>query len=468
MAAHDIDPVPAEAAGGAKGLDAIESVSAAPFEGLPAWVVGGSAPLSPLPPRKRRISRRAKLASLAGVVVAVLIAGLVVWSPWMPNPPTEVRATSPTASSVVVSWVASNGSIVSPGNYLVLRNGRQVGSVSAGTTSWTDHGLAPGATYHYTVVAAGLAHSAPSATATVTTITPSPIRLTAHPTHTTVDLHWSPSPLGPTPEHYVLSNGTTVVATLPGTTTSYTEQSQSPGTSFNYTVVAEWGSYLSGPSAAVSGATIAAPLNSEVPVHVNTTSSPGSSWGPLVDGYHWDDTWSAAPACNPSNCPAMTMMMSIGPAGTYQNASFSMTLHSSGTGYNGTATEKVTGCTTSTGVISYSNTITLTLTPTKVQNGAWTGWTGTMTMIAPYMAEGTGYYCPSASWAFAVTSGLSRSRLSGRGRAEERQAAGFPHARGTLRDLGRPQALTNWSFLPDTNATAAGPGDQDGEVPLPH
>src|ERR1700759_5717223 len=268
MAADDIDPVPAEAAGGAKGLDAIESVSAAPFEGLPAWVVGGPAPL---PPRMRRISRRAKLASIAGVVVAVLIAGLVVWSPWMPNPPTEVRATSPTASSVVVSWVASNGSTLSPGNYRVLRNGRQVGSVSAGPTSWPDHGLAPGATYHYTVVAAGLAPSAPSATATVTTITPSPIRLTAHPTHPTVDLHWSPSPLGPTPEHYVLSNGTTVVATLPGTTTSYTEQSQSPGTSFNYTVVAEWGSYLSGPSAAASGATIASPLNSEVPVHGNTT-----------------------------------------------------------------------------------------------------------------------------------------------------------------------------------------------------
>jgi hypothetical protein len=421
MAADDIGPVPAEATDGAKVADATESVSAvgplaepgtpAPFEGLPAWVVGGPTPVPP-PPRKPWISRRAKVASLAGVVVVALIAGLFVWSPWTPNPPSGVRATSPTATSAVISWHASSGGVVGPSSYLVLRNGGQVGSVPAGTTSWTDHGLAPGATYHYTVVAAGLAQSAPSATATVTTITPSPVRLTAHPTHTTVDLHWAPSPLGPVPDHYVISNGSTVVATLPGTTTSYTDQAQSPGTSFNYTVVSEWGNYLSGPSAAASGATIAAPLGSEVPVQVDTTSSPGSSWGSIVDGYHWDDTWSAAPACVPNSCPTMTMTMSIGPAGTYQNASFSMTLHSSGTGYSGSTTAKVTECKTSTTEIPYPNTITLTLTPTsgKVQNGAWAAWTGTMTMIAPYMDEGGGYYCPSASWAFAVTSGLSRSR----------------------------------------------------------
>jgi hypothetical protein len=73
-----------------------------------------------------------------------------------------------------------------PSHYLVLRNGRQVGSVPAGVVSWTDHRLAPMATYHYTVA-------------------------------------------------------------VPGTVATTVYQRQSPGTFFKYTVVAQWGDYLSGP-----------------------------------------------------------------------------------------------------------------------------------------------------------------------------------------------------------------------------
>jgi hypothetical protein len=415
MAADDIDPGPAATTDGADVPYAADSAAepiAAPAPVAPdaGWAedmvtVG----LPPRPPQRKRLSRRAKLASLAGVVVIALIAGLVIWSPWNPAPPGRVAATSPTATSAVVSWQASSGSIFGLDSYLVLRDGRQVGSVPARATSWTDHGLTPGATYHYTVIAAGLGHSAPSAAATVTAITPSPVGLTADPTHTTVALHWSHSPLGPAPDQYVLSNGTTVVATLPGTTTSYTDTGQDPGTSFSYTVVAEWGNALSSPSAATTGATVAAPLSSGVPVHVNTTSSPGSSWGPVVAGYHWDDSWSAAPSCTASGCPEIKMSISVGPSGAFENASLPITLRSSGPGYSGTATAQVTGCKTATSVIPYTNTITLALTPThgKVRNGAWTAWTGTMTMNAPYMDEGGGYYCPSGSWTFAVTSGLS-------------------------------------------------------------
>lgn len=413
MAADDAGPIPGDAADGGRSPDAAQSVAAVDAPAKPVTAVPLDDPVAggpvPADPPGRRIShRRALVASLGGLVVAALIAGLVVWSPWKPGTPADVRAISPTATSAVVSWHAPGGGIASPSSYLVLRSGRQVGSVPAGTISWTDHGLAPGATYHYTVIAAGLVRSAPSATATVTTITPSPVRLTARPSHTTVVLHWARSPLGPAPDHYVISNGTTVVATVPGTTTSYTDRGQSPGTSFQYTVVARWGNYLSGPSASASGATIAAPLNSEVPVHVNTTSSPGSSWGLIVVGYHWDDTWSAAPACTSSDCPVMKMMISIGPSGTYQDASFPVTLRGSITGYSGTTTAKVTGCKTSTSVIPYTNVITLALTPSegKVRNGAWTAWTGTMTMTAPYMDAGNGYYCPSGTWTFAVTSGL--------------------------------------------------------------
>ena len=439
MAADDNDPVPAEATGVTEVPDSTESAPIAgpaleppteaaaesakepaaesateaaagamtePGPEMATWVpspymVGDS---TPPPPRRWRISRRAKIAWGAGVVVVALIVGLIVWAPWKPSPPTELRATSPTATSVLVSWHASTGNVIGPSNYLVLRGGTQVGSVSAGTTSWTDHGLAPGKTYHYTVVAAGLAHSDPSAAVSVTTITPSPVQLTARPTHTTVDLHWSPSPLGPAPDHYVIANGSLTVATIAGTATSYTDRSLSPDTAFKYTVAAQWGNYLSSPSAPAFGSTIAAPLNAAVPVHVNTTIGPGagSGWQGLIQGYHWNDTWNAAPTCGQNSCSAIKMAMAIG------NGSFSITLHSSGTGYSGTTTAKgLVGCKTSTNVIPYTSAVTLTMRPTKgkVQNGAWTAWTGTMTMNAAYIDVGSGYYCSSADWTFAVTSG---------------------------------------------------------------
>lgn len=368
--------------------------------------MAGPAPVSP---RGWRISNRAKVASVAIAATATMIAGVAVWSPWRPAPPTGLHATSRTATSALISWRASAGSLVGPGSYLVLRGGKQVGSVPAGATSWTDHGLTPGVTYHYAVVAAGLGHSAPSATATVTAMTPSPVRLTADATHTTVALHWSPPPLAPAPDAYLLYNGTSLVDTLAGTTTAYTDKSQAPGAAFSYTVIAQWGNNLSRPSAAASGETVAAPLSSAVPVHVDTTGSPGPSWGPIVVGYDWDDAWSATPSCTPNDC-TMSVTVGIGPSDK-SDSTVPVPLRHSGSGYSGTATAKLTGCKTPQSVVMETDTVTLTMRPAKgaVHNGAWTAWTGTMVLSAPYLSLDNGY-CPAGTWTFAVTSALSPGR----------------------------------------------------------
>jgi hypothetical protein len=50
------------------------------------------------------------------------------------DPPSAVRVTSPTATTAEITWAASTG-ISSPGHYLVLRDGQQVGSVPAGAPS---------------------------------------------------------------------------------------------------------------------------------------------------------------------------------------------------------------------------------------------------------------------------------------------------------------------------------------------
>jgi hypothetical protein len=180
-----------------------------------------------------------------------------------------------------------------------------------------------------------------------------------------------------------------------------------PGTSFQYTVVAQWGGYFSGPSPAADGTAVAAPLNSSVPVHVDTTASPGPGWGPIVVGYQWDDTWNAMPSCTPGSC-TMRVLISIAPDRSGEYTPFPVALSPSGAGYSGTAETHITGCRIAGQVFPETDTVTLTLAPVngKVQNGAWTAWAGTMEMSAPYLNEDN-EYCPAANWTFAVTSRLS-------------------------------------------------------------
>lgn len=354
----------------------------------------------PAPPRGRgrRFGRRARIAALV-VVVAALVAGVAVWAPWTPNPPTAVHVTSPTAGTAVILWTASKGG-ASPSHYLVLRDGKQVGSVASGVTSYTDHGLVPGTTYHYTVIAAALVNSGPSARARVTTAAPSPVGLVASQvTHTSVALHWSPPPNAPAPDHYVIYNGTNIITTVPGATTAYTDKGETPGAQFEYDVVARWGSASSAPSGAASGQTLAAPLTESVPVHIDTTSIPPTATGVTV-GYNWNEEWWAAPACSASSCD-MTMQVTVDGGQFYKQ--FSVGLHPSDGSYLGSAKAQITSC--GPNATQATDTVTLTLSPRRGsgRDGAWGSWTGTMEWIAPPMTT-AGASCPAGTWTFALTS----------------------------------------------------------------
>ena len=109
------------------------------------------------------------------MVVFGLVAGLLVWAPWVtppPGTPTAIATTSKTATSATVSWTAPQGG-TAPDRYLVTRDGRQVGLVPVGQTSYTDNGLAPGSTHYYTITAAsGTLRSTATARAKVVTMTP--------------------------------------------------------------------------------------------------------------------------------------------------------------------------------------------------------------------------------------------------------------------------------------------------------
>lgn len=375
--------------------------------GLPPAGADAPAPPAPVPARGRRFGRRARIATLSVAVVAALTAGAAIWAPWTPSPPTAVHATSPTATTAVISWTASMGGF-GPSHYLVLRDGKQIGLVPASVTSYTDHGLVPGMTYHYTVIAAGMVNSGPSAKATVRAATPSPAGLvTSQVTHTTVTLRWSPPPNAPTPDHYVIYNEPNVVTTVPGTTTSYTDKAETPAAQFQYDVVAQWGSASSAPSAAVSGQTLAPPLpQSSVPVHVDYASVPGNGWTGEPVGFGWTDQLSAEPACTAGSCD-LTITLSLIPPGGYGYKQIPVAMHPSGSGgaYTGSAKAQVTYCGAPPKTTPETDTFTLTMTPARgsVRNGEWGAWSGTVVLHAPPLTVAAGS-CPAGTWTLALRS----------------------------------------------------------------
>jgi hypothetical protein len=361
-------------------------------------------PMQPMPPAPPVSRRRPPvwLFAAAGLVVVALIIGLVIWAPWNPSPvaPTAVRVQSPTATTAVVSWSKPNGG-ATPDRFLILRDGKQVGIVPAGETSWTDTGLAPGSRHKYAVeTAAGGAQSSPSIVEpVVTTLTPAPVGLAiSSKTWTTVRFHWAPSPQGPAPDHYTIFNGTDPVDTVPGSVTSYNVVRLQPGQGYQYSVAARWGPVVSDPSSVLNATTTAAPLSGSVPVHVNTTSVPGGG-ASLSVGDKWDDTWRFTPTCTTTSC-TMSASAEFAPKG-FVPKPFTVNLTGSGNSYKGSATAQITHC----GSANVKNTITLNITPDKgaVSNGGWTSWSGTWVLSAPYIQPNSTQFCPSQSWTFAVT-----------------------------------------------------------------
>jgi hypothetical protein len=362
----------------------------------PPW----SAPPPSGPTRSGR-SRKTWIIALSAVVVVGLVVGLFVWAPWhkVPVAPAAVHVQSPTATSVLVSWAPSQGG-ATVDHYLILRDGKQVGSVPASQTSYTDQGLAPGTAHQYTIVAvSGTQRSSPSQVKRVTTLAPSPVGLAVgRETWTTVDFRWSPSPKGPVPSEFVIYRGGSAIAVVPGTIDSYRVTGLNPGSVYQYQVAAKWGDQQSDLTPALAAATLSPPLQGDVPVHVTTTSTPGAG-ASLSVGQKWDDTWKFASDCTESKCTLTTDAEFAAPGFAAQP--FTMTLTKSGSGYAGTTNAQVTKC----GSIKAKNTVTLRITPNQgaVSNGAWNAWSGTMVLSSPYVMASSSTFCPVQSWDFAVT-----------------------------------------------------------------
>ena len=108
------------------------------------------------PPATERRRRRWVLPAAIVTVVAVgLVAGLVIWAPWRSPPllrPTGLAAGTPTTSSVAFHW-ANPPTGPRPDKYLILHDGKVIGSVPGTVTVYRTTGLAPDTPYQYRVVA---------------------------------------------------------------------------------------------------------------------------------------------------------------------------------------------------------------------------------------------------------------------------------------------------------------------------
>lgn len=168
-------------------------------------------------------------------------------------PPTAPGSPSATGSigSVKLTWTASTDNVGVSG-YRVYRSttagftasaANQVGQVGGSTTTYTDAGLAAG-TYYYQVKAVDAAGNLSPSSAEVsaaalsdTTAPSAPGNLIATATAGSVGLTWSASTDNVGVTRYAITRNGTALGT--STTTSYTDSSVVPGTTYTYTVTAQ-------------------------------------------------------------------------------------------------------------------------------------------------------------------------------------------------------------------------------------
>ena len=157
------------------------------------------------------------------------------------NPPTNLRVTSQTATSVSLAWNAPADSITVLG-YEIFRDGVRVATLSGQVLLYEDTGLMPNTLYRYTVRSSMVSgHSNPATGMTLqesVLVTPS-IPTGLHSTNVgtrSVSIAWDAS-AGNVTGYEVYQDGVRVTTTTP-MATSFTATGLSPDTNYNFQVSA--------------------------------------------------------------------------------------------------------------------------------------------------------------------------------------------------------------------------------------
>jgi fibronectin type 3 domain-containing protein len=201
-----------------------------------------------------------------------------------PAAPTGLSATAGERTATV-NWAANTEPDLA--GYKVFRNGGLVGTVPAGTLTFTLGGLTNGTTYTFTLRAfdqnGNTSPLSTGVTATPVDLPPAaPTGLAATPGDKKVDLLWAPNGETDLAGYRVLRNGVQV-AQVAKTVTTWRDTAVTNGTSYSYSVVAYDAkgnvSAASAPVTAIPVSALTALTISNVVVSNVTTNSAGVTWG---------------------------------------------------------------------------------------------------------------------------------------------------------------------------------------------
>jgi chitodextrinase len=333
----------------------------------------------------------------------------------LPATPAELTVSLSAATSLTISWSAP-ASGFSPEQYVISRDGVEVGSVPGAQNSYVDLGLTPATAYVYVVVAvSGAGRSQPSAELFAETLPAPPTGLRAiSVTADAVTLQWSAPTSGPPPDGYAVVRDGTEVTTVSGSALSYTDRRLTPATTYAYTVLTVKDGVRSDPPATLRLTTKTPPvasahLSGSWPVKGEVTKASGTITlgGSAAVGQTFTWNWEFASKCSVGPCPAVV-------SGVFASHPFTVTITPSNGTYKGSTTVHLSHCQGLTGEVDVKNTIRLNLTvgTAALVNNVWsvTSWKGTLTVTSPYTAGGssgtTRSYCPASS----LTASISGTR----------------------------------------------------------
>ncbi|GKU78315.1 lytic polysaccharide monooxygenase [Paenibacillus sp. L3-i20] len=188
-----------------------------------------------------------------------------------PTAPSSLTVTGVTSTTASLSWGASSDAY-GVNQYRIYNGSTLVASVSGSTLSYTATGLTPSTSYSYHVVALDAAGNISNTSATVNATTtppiidispptaPSGLHVMGSPTSNSLQLMWTASVDNVAVTQYKVYQGSTLVATISGSLTSYTVTGLTPSTTYSFTVYAlDAAGNQSPASNAISGTTTAQP-----------------------------------------------------------------------------------------------------------------------------------------------------------------------------------------------------------------
>ena len=163
-----------------------------------------------------------------------------------PTAPSNLHTTGVTATEVDLAWDAANDDVGVTG-YRIYRDGAKVGEVDGSTLAYSDTTVSDASSYAYTVAALDAAghESAPSAAAVANTpdatkpSAPSGLTATAVSANR-IDLAWNAASdnVGVTEYRIYRDGSATPIASVDGSTLTYSDTSVSAATTYTYTVTA--------------------------------------------------------------------------------------------------------------------------------------------------------------------------------------------------------------------------------------